>query len=162
MSKTSLTIFGLFACVVAIVVYVAFVNEGSESAATVPVESADQDAEEMFATNCGTCHTLAAAGTDGVVGPNLDDLLGRSFAPPTGDAEEANRATFEATYLQVLNAVVCGLEGRMPKGILQGEEAKEVAGFVAAYAGQLSPDQGPLVPADERDLRDPQPCQGEA
>ena len=29
----------------------------------------------MFATNCGTCHTLAAAGTDGVVGPDLDELL---------------------------------------------------------------------------------------
>ena len=114
----------------------------------------------MFATNCGTCHTLAAGGTDGVVGPNLDDLLGRSFAPPTGDVEETNRTTFEATYLQVLNAVSCGIEGRMPKGILQGEEAKEVAGFVGAYAGQLSPDQGPLVPAGERRMPDPEPCPG--
>jgi mono/diheme cytochrome c family protein len=160
MSKTPLTLFGLFVVVVAIVVYLAFVNEGSESAATVPVEAADRDAQEVFATNCGACHTLAAGGTDGLVGPNLDDLLGRSFAPPTGDAEEANQATFEATYLQVLNAVVCGIEGRMPRGILQGEEAKEVAGFVAAYAGQLSPDQGPLVPADERKTPDPEPCPG--
>jgi mono/diheme cytochrome c family protein len=159
MSKTPLTLFGLFVVVVAIVVYLAFVNEGSESAATVPVEEEDREAQEIFATNCGTCHTLAAGGTDGLVGPNLDDLLGRSFASPTGDAEQANRDTFEATYLQVLNAVVCGIEGRMPQGILQGEEAKEVAGFVAAYAGQLSPDQGPLVPASERETPDPQPCE---
>ena len=32
----------------------------------------------------------------------------------------------------------------MPAGILQGENAKEVAAFVAAYAGQLSEDAGPL------------------
>ena len=30
-------------------------------------------------TNCGSCHTLYKAGTDGVVGPNLDELL----APPS-------------------------------------------------------------------------------
>ena len=33
-----------------------------------------------------------------------------------------------------------------------------MAGFVAAYAGQLGPDQGPLVPADERDLAEAEPC----
>jgi mono/diheme cytochrome c family protein len=30
--------------------------------------------KEVFAANCGTCHTLAAAGTNGTVGPNLDQL----------------------------------------------------------------------------------------
>ena len=30
--------------------------------------------EEMFDTNCSSCHTLAAAGTNGNVGPNLDKL----------------------------------------------------------------------------------------
>jgi mono/diheme cytochrome c family protein len=28
---------------------------------------------ELFRTHCGRCHTLAAAGTNGSVGPNLDD-----------------------------------------------------------------------------------------
>jgi PQQ-dependent dehydrogenase (methanol/ethanol family) len=28
---------------------------------------------EVFTTNCGSCHTLAAAGTTGSVGPNLDE-----------------------------------------------------------------------------------------
>jgi len=28
----------------------------------------------LFVTNCGGCHTLAAAGTSGTVGPNLDTL----------------------------------------------------------------------------------------
>jgi cytochrome c2 len=29
--------------------------------------------KEVFVANCGTCHTLADAGTSGTVGPNLDD-----------------------------------------------------------------------------------------
>jgi mono/diheme cytochrome c family protein len=32
-------------------------------------------APEFFATNCGGCHTLSAAGTAGTIGPNLDDVL---------------------------------------------------------------------------------------
>jgi mono/diheme cytochrome c family protein len=29
--------------------------------------------KEVFVANCGTCHTLADAGTTGTIGPNLDD-----------------------------------------------------------------------------------------
>ncbi|CAN5580413.1 hypothetical protein BH20ACT15_BH20ACT15_04190 [soil metagenome] len=32
-------------------------------------------ASEFFATNCGGCHTLSAAGTTGTIGPVLDDVL---------------------------------------------------------------------------------------
>jgi len=28
----------------------------------------------VFTANCGSCHTLAKAGTSGSVGPNLDDV----------------------------------------------------------------------------------------
>jgi mono/diheme cytochrome c family protein len=30
--------------------------------------------KKVFSASCGSCHTLAAAGTSGNVGPNLDDL----------------------------------------------------------------------------------------
>jgi cytochrome c6 len=30
---------------------------------------------EIFAADCGTCHTLADAGTSGTIGPNLDDSM---------------------------------------------------------------------------------------
>jgi mono/diheme cytochrome c family protein len=29
--------------------------------------------QEVFTANCGSCHTLADAGTSGTIGPNLDD-----------------------------------------------------------------------------------------
>ena len=31
------------------------------------------DGKSIFTANCGSCHTLADAGTSGTVGPNLDD-----------------------------------------------------------------------------------------
>jgi mono/diheme cytochrome c family protein len=33
---------------------------------------------DFFATNCGGCHTLAAAGTTGTTGPNLEMIKGQS------------------------------------------------------------------------------------
>ena len=161
MSKRPFVIFGALAVLIVAIGYLLFVKEGSEEAAVVPVESADHAAKESFAINCGACHTLAAAGTDGVVGPNLDEILPTQIAPPEGTPEEvadANQQAYDGVYSRVLNAVECGLAGRMPAGILQGEDAQEVAGFVAAYAGQLGPDQGPLVAADERETPPAEPC----
>lgn len=52
--------------------------------------------------------------------------------------------------------MVCGFgNGRMPARILTGENAKEVAAFVAAYAGQLGDGDGPLV--DTSTARKPAP-----
>ena len=33
--------------------------------------------KKLFATNCGSCHTLSHANTNGSVGPNLDDAFRR-------------------------------------------------------------------------------------
>jgi mono/diheme cytochrome c family protein len=32
------------------------------------------DGKAVFSDNCGSCHTLSAAGTSGTTGPNLDDV----------------------------------------------------------------------------------------
>ncbi len=155
MSNRPFLIFAAFVALVGVLAYLAFAKEGSEQATAVPVESEDEAAQEIFADKCGACHTLAAGGTDGVVGPNLDEIL--AVQPPAEglspeEVLEANTGSFESSYSRVLNAVTCGLEGRMPAGILEGSIAQEVSGFVAAYAGQLAEDQGPLLPADEREL----------
>jgi ubiquinol-cytochrome c reductase cytochrome c subunit len=47
------------------------------SVAGVPgIEPPEFIAPEFFATNCGGCHTLGAAGTTATVGPDLDEVLG--------------------------------------------------------------------------------------
>lgn len=146
MSKGPFVIFGVFAAICVIVIpYFALAKEGGEGAGPVKVESWDEGGKELFVNNCGPCHTLAAAGTDGVVGPNLDDLLA-----PGGNA------TFEGSYARALQAVTCGTPtGRMPAGILQGENAKEVSAFVGAYAGQVGEGAGPLADTRSANLDDP-------
>ena len=136
MSKRPFVIFGIFAAIcVLLIPIVALGKEGDEDAGTVKVASRDREAQALFATNCGTCHTLAAGGTDGVVGPNLDERLVPQ-ANNSGQSFEGNAGT-------VMTAVTCGIEGRMPRGILETAEAQEVSKFVAAYAGQVG--AGPVV-----------------
>lgn len=146
MNKRPFVILGLVAviCVIAIPFYV-LSTTGEGNAAASGVASQDKEGLDLFATNCGACHTLAAAGTDGVVGPNLDETL-----VPTPPADPSALAdSFEGNATRTLTAVECGLAGRMPKGILQGAQAEEVAAFVAAYAGQISPGAGPSADTDE-------------
>lgn len=77
------------------------------------------EGKEVFTTNCGSCHTLKAAGTTGTVGPNLDEL-------------EPELAIVEH---QVVNG-----GGPMPafgnEGILNAKEIKAVATYVSSVAGQ--------------------------
>jgi cytochrome c551 len=71
--------------------------------------------QQLFASTCGGCHTLAAAGTEGQTGPNLDELK--------PDAQTVERAIEQGPSV-------------MPSGLLQGEEARAVAEYVAANAGK--------------------------
>jgi mono/diheme cytochrome c family protein len=123
MSKRTFVIFGAFAvCFGLLLPYWAISKEGGESASPGRVEASLEEGKELFAVNCGACHTLAKGGTDGIVGPDLDQLLG------VGEPE--------ANTERVLNAVENGIGGRMPAGILTGEDADTVADFVARTAGQ--------------------------
>jgi mono/diheme cytochrome c family protein len=123
MSKRTFVTFGIFALLFAVLLPLwAIGKEGGEGASPERVAASDEGTKLLFQQNCGACHTLARAGTDGIVGPNLDDLLGQG-------TPEANRT-------RVLNAIRNGIEGRMPAGILQGQDAEEVADFVSRVAGQ--------------------------
>ena len=59
----------------------------------------------------------------GSIGPDLDLLLGGAAEEPGhGERERDDR---------VYSAIIQGVGGRMPKGILEGAQAKAVAQFVA-------------------------------
>jgi mono/diheme cytochrome c family protein len=128
MKRSTFVTFGLVALLFAVLIPAwAISREGSEDASPGSVPSNLEEGKELFVTNCGACHTLAKAGTDGVVGPNLDDLL----APPSPTPPDP--ATIKP---RVLSAVENGVAGRMPKGILSGAQAEEVSDFVSQVAGQ--------------------------
>jgi mono/diheme cytochrome c family protein len=137
MSKRTFIVFGLLVVVLAVVIpWLIFNSKGDAQNGDQSVASDLKSGQSLFQTNCGTCHTLYAAGTDGNYGPNLDELLA-----PTGPPEGATAAeTIEQTKGRVLSAVEKGVDGstpgRMPGGILNQEQAEEVAEFVAHVAGE--------------------------
>ena len=128
MSKKTLVIFGIFVAIFGVLLPVLAVSkEGGENASPERVASSDEEAKVLFQQNCGNCHTLARAGTDGIVGPNLDDLLGQG-------TPEANRTRVENAINNGFNTD--DFKGYMPAGIVQGQDAEEVADFVSRVAGQ--------------------------
>lgn len=138
MSKRTFIVFGIFVVVLAVVIpWLAFRGKGDAATGPQKVAARYKKGQELFQTNCGTCHTLYAAGTDGNYAPNLDELL-----TPTGQPEGAKAASeMKAIGERVLNAVENGVDssttpGRMPGGILNEAQAKEVAEFVGHYAGE--------------------------
>ncbi len=131
MNKRIFIYFGLAAIVLVIIVPLwAFNKDGSQESSPERVASSDLEARELFEINCGTCHTLARAGSDGVVGPNLDMRL-----TPNGPA--ANEDAVAANEQRVLAAIEQGVgNGAMPAGILEGGSATTVANFVARVSGR--------------------------
>jgi mono/diheme cytochrome c family protein len=138
MSKKPFVIFGiLLVCLAVVVPLWAFDADGDPEARTGQLDPALEAGKQLFDVNCGTCHTFYAAGTDGNFGPDLDEVLAPA-GPPEG---ETAAATIKATTGRVLNAIEQGVDsttepGRMPAGILSGEQADSVAEFVAQTAGQ--------------------------
>ncbi|HWW67273.1 MAG TPA: c-type cytochrome [Solirubrobacterales bacterium] len=138
MSKRTFVIFGLLVVVLAVLIpWLAFRSRGDAETGAQQVPSNLKGGQALFQTNCGTCHTLYAAGTDGNYAPNLDLLLAPS-GPPSGPTAQQ---TIKSTEGRVLNAVENGVDtittpGRMPAGILNKSQAKEVAEFVAHTAGE--------------------------
>jgi mono/diheme cytochrome c family protein len=138
MSKRTFIVFGILILVLAVVIpWLAFRSKGDAETSGEQVAAGLANGQELFEINCGTCHALYSAGTDGNYGPDLDELLAPS-GPPEG---ETAKSTIEATEGRVLNAVEEGVDsstepGRMPGGILNEQDSKEVAAFVAATAGE--------------------------
>jgi cytochrome c6 len=81
-------------------------------------EAASAEGKLIFTQNCGTCHVLADAGTNGQVGPPLDQI--------------------KPDKARTLNAIKKGGlgTGTMPANIVTGKEAEAVAEYVASVAGK--------------------------
>jgi mono/diheme cytochrome c family protein len=138
MSKKTFISFGLLVLVLAVLIpWLVFRSDGDAARGAQEVPSDLEAGQSLFQTNCGTCHTLYAAGTDGNYGPDLDELLAPA-GPPEGPTAES---TIKATEGRALNAIENGVDssttlGRMPGGILNEQQSQEVAEFVARTAGE--------------------------
>jgi mono/diheme cytochrome c family protein len=133
MKKSTFITFGVLVFVLAVVIpWLAFRGSGDANTGAQKVSANLKAGQALFETNCGTCHKLYAAGTDGNYGPDLDELLA-----PTGPAEPKAIKGIEE---RVINAQKEGVDsntpGRMPAAILNEQQQKEVAEFVGAVAGR--------------------------
>lgn len=113
------TVFVVMGVAVPALVVASNEDDNRAGAARVELTPAQQRGRELFGQSCNQCHTLAAANTVGKTGPDLDRL-------------KPNKAV-------VLAAIEQGRArgmGTMPADIVQGQEADDVASFVAAVAGK--------------------------
>jgi mono/diheme cytochrome c family protein len=107
---------------VAVPLAIAVVNSNDHAKSApggVDLNASQTAGRAVFAKYCATCHTLSASNAVGKVGPNLDILH-----PPKG---------------LILDAIANGRargQGQMPAGLVDGQDAQDVAAYVAAVAGQ--------------------------
>jgi mono/diheme cytochrome c family protein len=86
----------------------------------------------LFVQKCGTCHTLAQAGTSGQLGPDLDAAFAAARA--VGQTESTIEGIVKP---QVENPRPSNDNPRisMPANIVTGQDLDDVAAYVARYAG---------------------------
>ena len=89
--------------------------------------------------NCGSCHQLGRAGTQGQTGPSLD----ASFKAALDDG--FNRATVEGIVKDQIANV--RKNSAMPANLVTGSDATDVAAYVAYATSRSGEDQGALATA---------------
>ena len=86
---------------------------------------------------CGSCHALARAGTSATTGPDLD----QAFAQARRDG--MNEETVEGVvYRQIGNP---RRNSAMQPDLVTGDDARDVAAYIAKVAGQPGEDTGALA-----------------
>jgi mono/diheme cytochrome c family protein len=110
-----------------------------------PNYHADYAAAQVFNQRCGGCHTLSYAGTHG------------SAANPR-TAENINGPNFNVRCERPVTRVLYAIENGgfsgaiMPQNVVVGQQALEVARFVATYAGRQAPKVPGVTPCSQQPI----------
>ncbi len=114
-------------------VAVALVSSGCGAVAHMTASEGHAPAgKELFQTHCGSCHTLENAGTQGTIGPNLDDTFG--IVRDQGFDESTIRDVVRGQIAYPETETAVGGPG-MPANLVVGQDADDVAQYVAQCAG---------------------------
>jgi cbb3-type cytochrome c oxidase subunit III len=101
--------------------------------------AADQEnGKKLFQAKCGGCHSLAAAGTSGEIGPNLDDSFAQAQADGYKESAIRNIVHDQIKYPGQYSTASDNpdyLTANMPANLVKGQDAEDVAAYVAANAG---------------------------
>lgn len=119
-------------------------------AATQEVGSA-ANGKRLFVESCGQCHVLADAGTKGTIGPSLDEAFGGARAQ--GFDESTIRSIVRGQIAYPVTETSTGAPG-MPANLVTGQDATDVATYVASVAGLPAAEGGAEAapPSDPKQL----------
>ena len=112
------------------------------SACSATQDDADVDVvagKRLFAERCGSCHILSRAETKGVTGPNLDEAFQRALKDGMG------RSGIRGAVRAQINAPSIG--SGMPADLVKGDQADQVAAYVAQSVARTGEDSGLLATA---------------
>lgn len=100
--------------------------------------------KQMFVQKCGSCHTLARAGTKGVVGPNLDEAFQRAKVDGLGEDAISGVVKKQIGYPSRSGDAGTGI---MPANLVSQDKAGDIAAYVAVSAAAGGKDTGLLADA---------------
>jgi mono/diheme cytochrome c family protein len=93
----------------------------------------------LFVQKCGSCHELGRAGTQGQTGPSLDAAFNAALE------EGFTRKTVQGIVRDPIANV--RRSSQMPADLVTGDDARDVAAYVAFATGKSGEDQGALAQA---------------
>jgi plastocyanin len=104
--------------------------------------------KQLFVEHCSACHVLARAGATGVTGPDLDAAFRQARADGLG--ESTIRGIVHQQILHPnINPQIDPETGKrlplMPPKLVEGEDARDVAAYVAQSAAVPGEDTGKLA-----------------
>jgi cbb3-type cytochrome c oxidase subunit III len=97
-----------------------------------------ENGKKMFQEKCAGCHSLQAAGTSGTIGPNLDDSFAQARADGFDDSAIRNIVHEQIRYPGQYPTAEKNpnfLTANMPANLVKGQDAEDVAAYVAENAG---------------------------
>jgi plastocyanin len=106
--------------------------------------------KEQFTSKCGTCHTLARAGTKGTTGPNLDEAFMRARQDGFKNDAFAGMVEGQITHpsrVAQVDPVTHKQLPLMPANLVTGADVADVAAYVGLAAGAPGQDTGRLAQA---------------
>jgi mono/diheme cytochrome c family protein len=95
--------------------------------------------KQLFVQKCGSCHVLSRAGTKGTTGPNLDEAFQRAIKDGMPRSDFAG-----AIHGQILHP---NRNGVMPAKLVTGDQAYDIAAYVAQSVAAGGKDTGLLATA---------------
>jgi mono/diheme cytochrome c family protein len=121
----TILLLGLGVGVPAVVIAAVSSNDSIPEANVSDLTASEQHGRELFGLRCANCHTLKASNAIAEIGPNLDELR-----PP------------KSLVLDALKNGRARGNGQMAANLYTGQDAEDVANYVAKAVGQTGQQSG--------------------